>query len=180
MVKQGSFFPHRETFKKRSQFLTAQYKGQSTAVSGIVLQTIPRDIMARGIVDRASHKSSFPRQGHGNTVSPNPAKQPLREYRGGFVDSDGDASPNIRPSIRIGFTATKKIGNAVVRNRAKRRLRALADSILIPNCRPDYDYVLIARESTVNRSWQKLQNDVIKALKILNVYKPANGSTNND
>ena len=140
----------RETFKKRAQFLTAQHKGQSTAVSGIVLQAIPKDIMDKAYKNGAKHN-----------------KNPLRNNRGGFVDSN--TTP---PPVRIGFTATKKVGNAVARNRAKRRLRALADTVLIPNGRPDYDYVLIARESTVNRPWQNLQNDVIKALKKLNVYQP--------
>jgi len=66
--------------------------------------------------------------------------------------------------IRVGFTASKKVGNAVARNRAKRRLRALAHESLRPLARPGHDYVLIARTGTLNRSFQDLQNDLQTAL----------------
>src|SRR6185369_10014831 len=50
--------------------------------------------------------------------------------------------------VRVGFTASRKVGNAVVRNRAKRRLRAAAAEILARDGRPGTDYVLIARTGT--------------------------------
>ena len=61
--------------------------------------------------------------------------------------------------VGIGFTATKKIGKATVRNRAKRRLKAI---ILDKNLqlKSGYDIVLIARSATPNRSWDKLQKDI--------------------
>lgn len=46
---------------------------------------------------------------------------------------------------RVGFTCSKKVGNAVARNRAKRRLRAAARAVLPQVARPDWDYVLIGR-----------------------------------
>ncbi|MBA3909341.1 MAG: ribonuclease P protein component [Rhodobacter sp.] len=68
--------------------------------------------------------------------------------------------------LRIGFTASKKIGNAVLRNRAKRRLRALAREILPEMGHPGWDYVLVARpESTVNRPYADLRADLVKALR---------------
>jgi ribonuclease P protein component len=66
---------------------------------------------------------------------------------------------------RIGYTASKKVGGAVVRNRAKRRLRALAREVLAPAARPGWDYVLIARAGeTVSRSFEALRRDLADAL----------------
>jgi ribonuclease P protein component len=67
--------------------------------------------------------------------------------------------------IRVGFTASKKIGNAVLRNRAKRRLRALAREILAATGRPGWDYVLVARpEATVSRAYADLKADLQRAV----------------
>jgi ribonuclease P protein component len=66
--------------------------------------------------------------------------------------------------LRVGFTATKKIGNAVIRNRAKRRLRELARALLPEHGLPGHDYVFIARDSTVGREWSALLDDTKKAL----------------
>ena len=72
---------------------------------------------------------------------------------------DGDSA------MRVGFTATKKLGGAVVRNRAKRRLRALAADLLPGSGLPGADYVLIARSSGLNRAHDLLRADLVKALK---------------
>lgn len=69
-----------------------------------------------------------------------------------------------RSGIGVGFTATKKIGNAVTRNRAKRRLREVARALLPELGRPGHDYVLIARNSTTAREWSDLLDDTRKAL----------------
>lgn len=66
--------------------------------------------------------------------------------------------------VRVGFTATKKIGGAVVRNRAKRRLREAARVMIPAHARPGYDYVLIARGGAPTRPWDRLLDDVKSAL----------------
>jgi ribonuclease P protein component len=68
------------------------------------------------------------------------------------------------PTVRVGFTATRKIGGAVVRNRAKRRLREAARFLLPLYGQPGCDYVLIARMGTAERDWDRLLDDVKSAL----------------
>lgn len=65
---------------------------------------------------------------------------------------------------RVGFTASRKVGNAVVRNRAKRRLRAAASQLLPLLGRGGHDYVLVARASTGTRAFDDLLADVTTAL----------------
>ncbi len=69
-----------------------------------------------------------------------------------------------RELVRTGFTATKKIGGAVVRNRAKRRLREAARALLPEHGRAGCDYVFIARGGTSTRPWARLLDDVKSAL----------------
>ena len=87
-----------------------------------------------------------------------------RQGTGGFLlqaRARGDDSP----AIRVGFTASKKIGNAVLRNRAKRRLRALVREVLPPLAKAGWDYVLVARpEATVTRDFADLKRDLATAL----------------
>lgn len=66
--------------------------------------------------------------------------------------------------IGAGFTATKKIGNAVIRNRAKRRLKAAAQQLLPEYGLPGVDYVFIARQFTATLAWQRLLDDMETAL----------------
>lgn len=66
--------------------------------------------------------------------------------------------------IRVGFTATKRIGGAVERNRAKRRMREAARLLLPEHGRPGHDYVIIARGGTITRPWARLLDDVKSAL----------------
>jgi len=74
---------------------------------------------------------------------------------------DGEAE-----GIRVGYTCSKKVGNAVARNRAKRRMREIA-RLILPEIGVDgWDYVLIGRaESTASREFSALQNDLRGAVK---------------
>ncbi len=69
------------------------------------------------------------------------------------------------PAVRVGFTCSKKVGNAVLRNRAKRRLRALVQEVLSIKARSGWDYVLIGKpEATVSRDFDDMRRDLISAL----------------
>lgn len=70
-------------------------------------------------------------------------------------------------SPRLGFTCTKKIGNAVTRNRSKRRMREVARLVLGETAQSGFDYVLIGRMATATRNFADLQKDLASALKRL-------------
>ncbi|MDD3288207.1 MAG: ribonuclease P protein component [Alphaproteobacteria bacterium] len=72
---------------------------------------------------------------------------------------------------RFGLTASKKVGGAVVRNSARRRMRELAKEIFPLHADPKYDYVLIARVDIGLRSYSDLRRDIISGLKKFKVWK---------
>jgi ribonuclease P protein component len=72
---------------------------------------------------------------------------------------------------RIGYTASKKVGGAVVRNRAKRRLRAAAAEILASHGAADHDYVLIARQDTPKRPYRLILEDLERALRRVGLWR---------
>jgi ribonuclease P protein component len=90
-------------------------------------------------------------------------------------DAEQHAAPG-EPTLRVGYTASRKVGNAVARNRAKRRLRAAAAEVVAGQAAPDHDVVLIAREETVRRPFADLVGDVSRALARLGALRPAEAS----
>lgn len=66
--------------------------------------------------------------------------------------------------IRVGYTASRKVGGAVERNRAKRRLRELVREIFPSQAHTTYDYVLIARRTCIDRDFEKLRNEMKSVL----------------
>ena len=90
--------------------------------------------------------------------------QGRRQGTGSFL-VQGRARADGSGVVRVGFTASKKIGNAVARNRAKRRLRALARELLPALARAGWDYVIVAKpEATNSRDFNDMRADLATAL----------------
>lgn len=94
------------------------------------------------------------------------AARALRQSRPGFTLQARERGPDeAAEGVRVGYTCSKKVGNAVARNRAKRRLRALARDVF-PACgRPGWDYVLIGRpEVTATRNFAEMRAELASAV----------------
>ena len=89
------------------------------------------------------------------------ANRGLRNAKPGFVLL---TRPNDGLGKRYGITVTKKIGNAVVRNRMKRRFRELLWAALPEQGLPDHDHILIGRDGGVERDFAKLSEELASAL----------------
>jgi ribonuclease P protein component len=72
---------------------------------------------------------------------------------------------------RIGITVTRKVGNAVRRNRARRRLRAVAEQVMPQHAERGHDYVMVARQGTADRPFEDLMKDLETALRRLKVWR---------
>ena len=84
----------------------------------------------------------------------------------------GDEASVRAGAIRIGFTASKKIGNAVARNRAKRRMRAVVRAVLPELGQAGWDYVLVAKpQATIARDYGDLRADLTRALTQIHLEK---------
>ena len=75
----------------------------------------------------------------------------------------GDSADREAP-VRVGYTASRRVGDAVTRNRAKRRLRAAVARVMPGHAKAGHDYVVIARAQTVHRAFEDLLRDLETAL----------------
>lgn len=98
------------------------------------------------------------------------AAKAKRQHAKGFVlqcrkRAQDEAPPEL---IRVGYTCSKKVGNAVARNRAKRRLREIAAQVIPFHGKIGHDYVLIGRtQITAQREFEQLKQDLVEALSVL-------------
>jgi ribonuclease P protein component len=86
----------------------------------------------------------------------------------GFVLQAAPAPAELAlPAVRVGFTVSRKVGNAVVRNRVRRRLREVAKLVIPAQARSDLDYVLVGRQGALKRDFATLQRELVEALRKL-------------
>ena len=77
-------------------------------------------------------------------------------------------------SIRVGFTVSKRVGNAVERNRVRRRLRELVRLVGEPHMRGGHDYVLIGRRDALVAPFEQMKEEFARALHRLHAGRKAN------
>ena len=125
---------------------------------------MPLNIESAG-VNRLKRRREFLRvQGAGRKwVAPGLIVQARRSE-----DGDEDSAP--KSGFRVGFTVSRKVGSAVSRNRARRRLRAVVERVMPLHARPDHDFVVIGRKATLRRPFPALVGDLETALRKLDVY----------
>lgn len=136
--------PH---LKRRAEFLKIAREGIARSTPGLVLQMLRRD-------NQDTMEREPTSQSTGDHGGQRHAAAPPRNRRPGLAPD----------AIRVGITASRKVGGAVVRNRVRRRLRALADNVLAEAGQPGCDYVLIGRRATVARPYAALIEDLRRAL----------------
>ena len=119
---------------------------------------------------------------------PEPPPSPVALDRGADLAADGvsDAKPGLRTAgrrrdpaqteggpdagVRVGFTVSRKVGSAVQRNRARRRLKAAAERVMPLHADDGHEFVLIGRVATLKRPFAALVGDLETALRKLNAY----------
>jgi ribonuclease P protein component len=84
----------------------------------------------------------------------------------GFVLQAASVPADLHPEvIRVGFTVSRRVGNAVVRNRVRRRLREMAREVIPALARSDLDYVLVGRQAALGRDYAVMRQELIEALR---------------
>lgn len=82
-------------------------------------------------------------------------------------------NPDLGEHARLGFTVSRKVGGAVDRNRARRRLKEAARLVMYAEAKAGCDYVLIGRRDALDIPFEKLQDDLVRALRRLGCEKGA-------
>ncbi|MDP7548892.1 MAG: ribonuclease P protein component [Alphaproteobacteria bacterium] len=92
----------------------------------------------------------------------------VADRQAGITGRHSSVDEGSETAVGIGFTASKKVGNAVARNRAKRRLRAAVAAVMPGHAAGGRDYVLIGRRATLQRPYTDLLADLMQALRRTN------------
>lgn len=149
-----------ERIKKRPDFLRVAALRRKWATLGLILQVAPNPEYAKALAD-----DSLVGFGLSGASSTDGASTGL--------DSSGVVPETMvlaAGKARVGFTTSKKVGNAVARNRARRRLRAAVAEVFPRFAKPGHDYVVIGRTETITRNYSLLLQDLKTALKRVGAF----------
>ena len=135
----------------RHRMIPARYTGSG----GLMCDDMKRDDLTLVRLKRRVEFIRIARSGRGH-VTPGLVLQVARQDK-------ANADPS-EQTLGIGFTASKKVGNAVARNRVKRRLRAAVQEVMPLRAAANQDYVVIGRAATADRPFGDLKADLITAL----------------
>ena len=149
--------------KRRAEFLQVAAANRKWVAPGLILQVCRHS--------RSETGNATP-QGGADLLRPG-AIQADQSQAG---QNQSDPAQLAEKPMRVGFTASRKVGNAVARNRAKRRLRAAVDQIVSSHGAPGHDIVLIARQSTITRDFAALLQDLTTGLKKMGAYQASQAS----
>lgn len=142
--------------KRRAEFLQVAAAKTKWVAPGLILQVCRHS--------RSSESIDATACGGDDLLHP---EKGMPGVRHAVATSSSDIAP-----MRVGFTASRKVGNAVTRNRARRRLKAAAEIVVPAHGAAGHDIVLIARPATVTRPFPSLVQDLTTGLKKLAAYRP--------
>ena len=142
--------PSIRRLKARREFLAVAATGQKWITPGLILQVRCRPPAKNGPAVSCFEEAG---SGAGATAAEMAEAEEEAKRRPGELD------------IGLGFTVSRKVGNAVARNRARRRLKAAAELVLRQDGKPGRDYVLIGRKGTLDRAFDALIGDLREALR---------------
>lgn len=160
--------------KRRADFLGVAAARHKSVAPGMIVQArrrpgascegMPSGMTAPNTKDPAA--SSAPGLLVGRPAPP--GEERANDKPGGARRGDKRMDPSL---VRVGFTVSSKVGHAVARNRARRRLRAALASIDAGRVAGGVDLVVIGRAETLNRPFPDLVGDLVQALKRLGVWQ---------
>jgi ribonuclease P protein component len=142
-------FPSPHVDRCRTKYPECPPRAWPQEAVGLITEKADRDMRGYGIIKK---RSDF--------LAANRGK---RYATPGFVLLVKDRQDGNR-AIRLGITITKKVGNAVVRNRMRRRFRELAREMLSDKGRSGADHILIGRDGGIERDFAELRADMARAL----------------
>lgn len=148
--------------KRRAEYLQVAAANKKWVAPGLILQVCRHS--------RSSENVNATHRGGDDVLRPS-----VSDADSACSSSQQMLSPCMAAPMRVGFTASRKVGNAVRRNRARRRLKAAAELVVPAHGAPGHDIVLIARQTTVDRAFPDLVADLTRGLRKLGAYRTEAG-----